>query len=188
MLHKFKKSDIKFIKDEDKVKKDFWTPIISNKHLIEYGIVGNYCMDRCDSTDLFIIIDSYEKDYKTHYKTCLKIIYPRIRYQNGEFLMGQDKSKDDYNKYYIPHLSTCQLKNIKQGCSFYCTCGADEKSKQNYIDSFNSVDEGDYCVYEIEVDPGWYVEYTYDKSNKNNEHINAMDCPNTLYHTYELKN
>lgn len=60
MFHKFNKSDIKFIDEKNKDGK--YTFMDKYPQFIKYGIVGNFCADRCDPTDMFVIIDSYNKN------------------------------------------------------------------------------------------------------------------------------
>jgi hypothetical protein len=190
-MHHFKISDIKFIKDKDKPVDEHWTDLYYNKHLIKYGIVCNYAMDRCDDMDSFVIIDYYTKDNKEF----IKVIYPRTRIIDGKVYIGQDKSADNPNSKYRNHKSNCQIKNINKGRDFYCICGESRRYQQEYKETFIPVDEGDYRTYEINLDGnGWYISYTYLSNDKGNtrardyiQNINDMDMPCFFNNIYTMK-
>lgn len=160
-MYKLSVKDLKFVEPENR----HWAPLEDT--IIQPGLVCYFTMDRCDPFDLFVIVESSEKDDDT----ILKIVYPRMRIINGVMRLGQDKSRDAVIK--INHTSECQLENIQQGCSFYCDCGAEKKAVNKYSETFVSAETGEYMIHELIMNRcRWILGCQY-----YGKEINEMDLP-----------
>lgn len=107
----------------------------------------------------------------------LKIIFPRIRYINGEYHIGQDKSL------YKGHESESIPIDLYDGNISENFNIIDKYNNINYSNSFISVNEDNYKIYEVILKPkvnGFYLEYTYNDIN----YINNIDTPNIFYYDY----
>lgn len=161
--------ELKFITDEDKKKYNHggWTPL--NENLLQYGLVCYLTMDRCPDSDIFVIIGWYKEDNDT----ILKVVYPRIRIFNDKICLGQDKSDDEMK---ITHDSKCQLNNIRQGCDFDCTCGAEERFNNEYSRTFRKAynNMANYEIYTINMNKcHWYIGCQYSDEKR----LKLMDMP-----------
>ena len=125
---------------------------------VEFGRVCSFVADRYDPWNLFVIIEEIpQKDHdgsKLAFDntSTLKIIFPRLQVHYGEYLLGQDKLvlKSELQ---VTHLKDCQLKNIRQGCDFTCTCDAEIAAIKAYNETFTQQpdNEGDYIIHTLNL-------------------------------------
>src|SRR5437763_16504950 len=102
-----------------------------------------------------------------------------MRMINGQIFLGQDKSLDE-NIVAVKCAPSCQLNNIRQGCDFTCTCGAEAAGIDKYGQSFVP-QEGEYTIYTLDMAKKPMLIYLGSQS-LDESYINRLDAPIVCHH------
>ena len=159
-----------------------WQPL--QEEQVEVGRVCCLVKDRVDPWNLFVIVEvlpefdtNGNQVFFSAWYNKLRVIYPRLRLENNELILGQDKSNHDDVFKDDKHETICQLNNISQGCCFNCTCKVSNRIRSKYTSTFQEAanNEGDYKIHIVDGKTLEQSLVSVECVKYNIEHINFLD-------------